>query len=538
MAQWLPVPAVFVARAAPWVVVPVLGGVWHAFLRRSLDRSDLPGPGGVKVLTALATGNLDRDGLTQLCAPLLSWLGPLQALEWVVSLGSLAAILGAMLAAGALGGRTAALIAGVGAATFAQGAFAAVSYGPDGPATGAVWLGVGMAWWGARHGRAWLLGIPLGAALAAEGVAIKINAAPGVVLLALTPLLVPPRRSARLGGVLVLLALGAVAGAGLLPAQPTQQASAPAALSWSSLASGLQSVWALPSRQHPHAEPLLQIGVAAAVAAMVPGRRWGVQLTALAAGIAAVGVAATTVGELLRPRYLLAAMLPALVLIGAATADLAAVASRRWVRVGLATGLAGVLGGLCTLDTVAYLSAWSDLRVKAMSAAPDTLPSVPAAWNARYARLSNLVLTDTSEVGARSLVQLGQTAPPGGVATVPLRDAREFHLRAGASLAGNEHRILEARRCCADMPLEACAEALIDAVSLAGARLVLPTEIPGRMRVPPAHQPLAAALRAAGTFEAVDPWWLVHEPTGGGGPLPCPQPSVGSAPGRPSPPPR
>lgn len=533
MAERFLAPEVLLSRAAPWVAVPVVGGLWQAHLRHALDRSDLPGPGGVKVLTALATGDLDRDGLTQLCAPLLRWLDPLQALQWVVSAGGLAAVLGAMLAAGALGGRTAALVAGVGAATFAQGAFAAVSYGPDGPAAGAVWLGVGLAWWGARQGRAWLIGVPLGAVLAAVGVTVKINAAPGVALLALTPLLVPPRHAARLGCVLVLLAVGTWAGLGMLPAQPTQQAGAPASLTVSTLMGGLESVWALPSRQHPQAEPLLQLGLVAAVAALVPGRRWGLQLATLAVGLCAVGVAAATIGDLLRPRYLLAAALPAFVLLGAAAADLAAALPRRWLRAGLGVGLAGALGGLCTLDAVAYLSAWSNLRVAAMGAAPDTLPAVPPAWQIRYARLSNLVLTDTSEVGARTLVALGETAPPGGVATVPLRDAREFHLRAGASLAGNDHRILDARRCCAGRPLDACAQALFDAVDAAGARLVLPTATPGRMRVPPPHQPLAAALRAAGEFRQVDPWWLVHEPTGAGGALPCSPPTAAPAPGRP-----
>lgn len=520
-------------RAALWVIVPAAALGWQQRLRGSLDRSDYPGPGGVKVLTALATGDLDRDGLTALCARLLGVLDPVAAVDVVVAAGGVFAVLGAMLAAGALGGRAAAGVAGVAAATFAQGAFAAVCYGPDGPATGLVWLGVGLCWWGARHGGGWLAGVPTGVALAAAGVAVKVNAAPAVALLALTPLLVPPRHAVRLVAVCALLGVGALVGLELLPSRPTQQASAPTTVTLPILLSGLDAAWSLPARQHPHATPLNQLGALALAAGLLPGRRWLLRGCVAAVGLVAVGVAAATVGDLLRPRYLLAATLPAFVLIGALAADLGAIWRRPILRTGPPLAAAIALGTLLTFDTVAYLSAWSDLRVAAMGARPHTLPPAPAAWQRRYARLSELVLTDTSEVGARSLVILAENAPQGGIVTVPLRDAREFHLSAGASLTGADYRILEARACCEGQPVETCAPALVQAVDAAGARLVLPTEMERRMRVPRPHQALWRALRASGEFTQIDPWWVVREPTGAGGPLPCPPPTVAPAPGRP-----
>jgi len=512
----------------------------QAGLRAGLDRTDLPGPGGVKVLTALATGDLDRDGLTRLAAPLLALTDPLTAVEGVVALGALAMVAGAMLAARALAGRPAALLAGVVAATFGQGALSAVLLGPDAPATGLVWLGVGLAWWGARTGGPALAAVVVGVALGVAGAVVKINAAPALALLALTPLLVPSRRPAQLGGALVALGVGAALAVGLLPDDPTQQASAPADLSWGALRGGLDAILSLPDRQQPAATPLIQLAGLGLVGAALPGPRWGTRLVVAGIGIAAAAVAAVTVGDLLRPRYLMAAALPAIALAGALGGLPLRLVPAGWARGLAGAGLAAAVSLPLMADTLAYLHAWDARRVALVGTRPTTLPAPPAAWSRRYTRMTDLVLTDSSEVGAARLVAEAASAPPGGVATVPLRDAREFHLSAGASLAGRPYRVLEARRCCEGAPLDRCAADVVAALDGAGARLLLPRPVDRRMRVPRPHQAwwsaLSAAAEAQGGLEVLDAWWLRREPTGAGGPLPCAP--AAPAPGRPPTPPR
>ncbi len=142
------------ALAAP-ILVLLVAGLGQAALRRSLDLRDLPGPGGVKVLTALATQNLDRDGLTRLTGTLLPLFpDPLQALRAVVAAGALLAVAGALLAGRALAGPRAGLLAGLVAASFGQSLFASVLQCPDAPAWGLAWLGVGLSWMAARQGGA------------------------------------------------------------------------------------------------------------------------------------------------------------------------------------------------------------------------------------------------------------------------------------------------------------------------------------------------------------------------------------------------
>ncbi len=104
---------------------------------------------------------------------------------------------------------------------------------------------------------------------------------------------------------------GGLAGMRFLPRDPTQQAEAPQALDLAAVRDGLDAIVGLADHQQPAGTPLVQLALLGLVGAALPGPRWGIRLLLAAVGLIAAGLTASTVGELLRPRYLLAAMLPA-----------------------------------------------------------------------------------------------------------------------------------------------------------------------------------------------------------------------------------
>ena len=179
-------------------------------------------------------------------------------------------------------------------------------------------------------------------------------------------------------------------------------------------------------------------------------------------------------------------------------------------------------------DSLAFLHAWGGMRHREAGAELVDLPKAPQAWQARYARMGRITLSDTAAYGSVSLSDVAAEAPSSGIAGVSLHDGRDFHMRAAAVLTGHPFVILDPGRCCTDgQSRSACAQTVISALDRAGARLVLPLVSPGQdNRYAGAdHQQWAQALYQAvqqreGIESRADMWW-VWDGQGSGGPLPC-----------------
>ena len=507
----------------------VLGALLvRLWVRGSLTLHDLPGPGGVKVIAALGEGNTGRDWTTWLVAATLPWVGGdlLVGATLTMVAASVAAVVGATLSGWALGGRSAALAAGALAALWSQAIHPAVVIGADGVAMGASWLGVGLVLWGA--GRS----VRLPAVLAGAGclhfaLLVKVTAAPVVVLVALAPLVAGSLPRAVLVG-LVGVAVGATASLG-------GPGSGPVALDWprgaaERLLSG-----------HPEGYVfgvLLQLSI---VAALVPGRRWGARLAMAAALVVTLDIAADTGGVKARPRHLATAGLGLVVLAGWLVGAVPAAVARAlgdgrpgWLQGSLRTAaLAPVVlvGALLVQDSLGFFHGWAALRSQWLVESGCTLPRPEPAWSQLYGGLSSHAFTDHSDPGADVLVELARTAPPGGVATVVLRDNREFHLLAGAALGGRSATVLDPAKCCRGTTVGvACARSVVAALDRAGARVVLPSAA-GLSRTPRVNHPhdrfLELLERELDGLEGHTRWWRTWTGSGSGGALPC-----GRGPGR------
>ena len=486
----------------------------------------MPGPGGVKMITALVEGNTRRDWCTWLIAAVtpLTDGSILSASRLVMVGGALAAVLGACMAGHALGGWRAGLCAGGLAATWGWSIFTSIMLGADAPACGLAWLGVGLCW---MAGRAGLAGLPVsltGAMLVTFAAAVKIVALPAAALLAIGPLLT---RRWWLG-----LLHAAAAGAGLLLGRsrwlstPDSHVSEIPTPDIAVITEGLSHIQDLLGSS-VREDVILQLLALGAVGALIPGRRWPVRLLLAALTVGVFGFTAQTISDKLRPRYLIPASLAPVVLAGVLLAVLprwtARVRLLRPLRPLAWLPLAGVCMGL-TLDSLGMLHGWSSLVERFDTTFPAALPTPPQGWMFRYHRLSRLMHTDHAAVGATDLVLLAQHAPASGVATIPLRDAREFHLTAAAGLAGLPYTVLETNLCCRGED-DDCAERTIATLESAGARLVLPTELGADNRVPRQHKAFARALRQAADrirpMKDAGNWWMVWEGSGDGGELPC-----------------
>ncbi len=515
------------------LLVGVLGiaAAARARIGAGLDLRDLPGPGGVKIIAALTEGNLQRDGATALIAGALPWFADAeQAARVVVFAGGSLAVVGAYLAARGAAGRAAGLATAGLAAAWSQGVYTSLLIGADGIATGIAWLGAGLALCAGRLGWAGVVVAPVGLALAAAAVPIKVSALPAVAAIAAAPLLVRTTRWPVGVGIGAALGLAVLAVKGTLFPEQAAHVGEVAGPSLEMVQAGWRRLRGLPDA-HPEGLVLVQLTTAAAVGALLPGRGWVGRLVLGAACWVALGFTAETVGDKLRPRFLTATALPVLVLAGCAlgvAVDLVRMGIRRWFprgHAGSAALLALPLLAAIPLwqDTLAFHHAWARVRAQQLGSRPADLPQPPAAWAQHYSRLGGLVFVDTSDQGALDLVLLGRAAGEGGVATVPLRDAREFHMRAGAGLAGRPSLVLDTQRCC--RPREgapACAQRLVTELDAAGMQLLIPVQVDRTLRVPRPHQALWHAIEAsAGDAEVVSPWWKVRQPSGAGGAPPC-----------------
>lgn len=521
------------ALALPAVLAAALRG----FAVRGLDLRDMPGPAGVKMIAELARGNTGRDWCTWLIAgarPLVDG-DTLAAARLVMDLGGVGSVLAVSLAGLAVAGWRAGLAAGLIAACWSPLLFTAVIIGADGPSCALTWLGLAACWVSARLGWRGLPLAVLGCGLALFGAQVKIVTLPAVAFAAVTPLLAPRDRPAY-AAVLAAGLGGALLWGGLQLGGQSSMVGGVPALSAEGLRLGAAKLQSLLGPRLT-SSIISQVALLGLVGALWPGRHRLARglLVALAAFVFCF--TAQTVSDKLRARYLIPASFPSVVLSGVALGGLAGALRGLGPLAWLPT--AAVCAGL-TLDSLGYLTSWSDLRARYQSTQPHHLPPPPPGYQGRYHDLPLLHLSDHSAVGAVDLVELAQAAPAAGVATIPLRDAREFHLSAAAGVLDKPYAILEPRRCCEGTAKEQCAREVVAALDAAGGRLVLPTHTGPANRIPVEHlQWYTLLLNAARTRHPVQDtgWWYVWDGIGSDnavGEIPCAVPPYEAAPGRPS----
>ena len=150
-------------------------------------------------------------------------------------------------------------------------------------------------------------------------------------------------------------------------------------------------------------------------------------------------------------------------------------------------------------------------------------------WQNRYQKLSGLLHSDHSAIGISVQHKLAQGHDLDSTLGVPLRDGREFHLRASSGLAGKTYRILEPNFCCTQTDLSACAKDTFNQFKSSGGRLILPVVRQHHNRIPHQSSNFTNALiqlaQREDNWTVVAPWWGYLDVAGDGmTPLPCPRP--------------
>ncbi len=404
-----------------------------------LDWSGFVGPGGA-AMVADSTGGVSSSILVLMGA---AQGFPLQAgARALMVAANLLAVLGASLAAWRLGGRTAAVAAGVVAGLWSQLLLAAPMIGPTNLAMGLAWLAVGLAFVASRHGRGGLALMFVAGGLGLLSAYEYSGVAPALAYLALPPLLCA--RGLRWRGLqLAGLGLGAASLHGLLWLRGAQP---PLADLWTGsppdLAVGLELALRMGRAEVGYDGAVGALLVGGLIAAVIPGREGlrGRLPLALLTGLVVVLVCAMLGPRGVRPRYLMPAMLGAVLLLSVGLGNLAELARRlgplRW----LPLLLVGVLLGL---DAAAYGHRFATLRAEREGTAPPALPPPPAPFLARYQGMRYDF--SVSATGAADLHRFGLEAPPGGVIGVFLRDAREAVLVVGALEADAPVALYDAR---------------------------------------------------------------------------------------------
>lgn len=529
-------------QALPWILAPAAALGAHSRLLLGLDLRGVPGAAGPELVHSVALGWTNRDLGTWTVGLLVPLCGgdPLLATRVTMMVSGVLAVLGIMLAAWSIMGIRAAVVACLVTALWSQTAFVWLMQGNDGMAWGLTWLGVGAAWAFARKGALGVVGVFPAALLALFGAGIRESGLPVAALLIMTPFLVGGRNAwtMRMAVVWILGVAVAIARTTFLAGHITGSVSRFPELSLMLLPDGLAGLFAMVRTQ---AEGLV-IGVMmtlAAAGALHPsfGSRYGHwpqrALLGLLTFLSWIYVAEVA-GSTIRPRYFTVPAFPLIILIGCASDTVQQTVE--WFVTRVAKLPVRALSWLIPLallvplaqDNLGFLHAWSSLREVAEGARPAELPAPSEFWRQHYKRLATHPYFDVSAVGAINLFELGFDAPDAGAVIVPIRDAHEHHLYAGAAVAGKPAGVLTPMWCCVgERASAACARDVVADVDRAGVRLVLPNSIeqpPHPDRVDTGFQDWTRmlVLAAGGSLILVDPWWYVLDGTGSGGELPCP----------------
>ncbi len=509
------------ALGGPALVLAAAAGLRAACLG-TVDLRDLPGPGGVQFLfLALDPQQQDLPLPAAILQTVISWTGlhPVAASRLLTVGSSLLGVLGAVLGGAALGGRRAAVIAGLLATCWSQHAQQALMLGMDASAAGLSWLGLGLALAGARLRWPGLVLTALGAALALMAAGLKPVSLPSVALLGVLVAMHGKEWKLAMGSA-AAAALGALGGfllmQGATTAAPAVQA---AAVGPADLVAGFQRLLAL--REATPDGALTELVLLAGLCALIPGKRWGARLLLALATACILALSAASLGDWLRIRYLVPSCFGIVILGGWGFVRLIEILPRyRWI--GWLPAV--VVAAMLLLDSLAFFHAWSEVRTPFVGTTACKLPRAPAAWARRYQRLS--FDGSTSTPGALDLMGLVFDAPPAGVAVMKLQDGREAHAQAAAVLAGVPIVLLDPSHCCADGEHSTiCARRLLEELDAAGARTVLLPLGAAPDRIPRESWDLTNQLRhhaaKAGTLLEQGDWWATVEGTASGGPLPC-----------------
>lgn len=263
-----------------------------------------------------------------------------------------------------------------------------------------------------------------------------------------------------------------------------------------------------------------QLIVVAVLGALLPGPRLLRRLLVGAAAVSMLFYTALYLDGATRPRYLIGVSMGIVVLTGTFAGLLG-----RWLPAALRWLPVALLGGLLSVDTLAYLSAWGTMHSRMTGAELPTLPAAPTPWTWRYLKQTDHNYRDLTIYGAMALVELVQ-ANPGGVAIPRLRDERWRHLSAVAEREGRPWGLLDTGDCCGPQTIETCARRVVQGLSDAGMLLALPTTIGGVRRVNRQEDGWMNALTEAATSAggtSQSEFWLIRPASGSGGSFPCQQ---------------
>ncbi|HCH65837.1 MAG TPA: hypothetical protein DFR83_23750, partial [Deltaproteobacteria bacterium] len=349
---------------------------------------------------------------------------------------------------------------------------------------------------------------------------VKVTAAPVVALAVLTPLV---------GGPPALMGVSMAVVAAML-SQATLSGPGATAVGFTWPRGAAEQLLSA----HPERFVFGILGQLALVGALLPGRRWLLRLALFGALTVTLDVAAQSGGVKARPRHLATGALGLVVLSGWVAGALPAFAERlvTWklpARIRPILRPAAAIPALFLMnflmqDTLGFFHGWAALRSGYLAQSACTLPHPKRSWTQLYHGISRHGFTDHSDPGADVLVDMARNGPPGGVATVVLRDNREFHLLAGATLGNTKATVLDPRKCCKSGVSASCARSVVQALDRAGALVILPTDV-GLQRTPRVNHPhdrfRALLLAQMSPIEDRTRWWKAWQGTGSGGALPC-----------------
>lgn len=515
------------------------------WLSQQVDLRDHPGPAGVGMMLDTLHFGPEHTPLIRLTRVVTEMAGGnvIAAGRWMSRLGYLAWVGGATLAGLALAGPLPGIGAGLLAATWALSLHLGLLFGPDGVALGFTCLGVGISWVAATRGGGWdIFPLLLGVLLAIGATQLKVISLPILPLFAFTPLLVSGGLVRR--GIMAMVV-------GLTLVWGYYEILAPhIAATRATTGGAMPFVWEpahgwdlleRKARLLPLGHFYLLAGLAF-VGALWPGRTFKLRMLVMVAGLFLVGQTATQLEGVLRPRYVISASLPLLVVAGL-WGGMVAGQMRRWPGVWLLPLL--LLPTMALLDSLAYTHVWSEARHLYHGSLPDTLPPLPRWLVGQYRPEPHVI--DVNELAVAGMVEMdGMVAhsPQMGVASLPLQDSRHNHFLLAANIYRRPHQLLEYQRCCpSNMAPRACAKQVLGTIEREGWQLILPRLGTNDIRLPldqvPWHTALVEEAHDIGLEEKVTPWWHMFSGSGSSvGPGPCVPESQAPAGGMPPPPPQ
>ena len=488
-------------------LLSLLGLLIQLFFLSSLDLEPLFGPGGVKSISALAEDYPQRDWSTWL----MHWLLPFAdgrpdlASRIAVLLGSFATIFGVSLAGSSISDVRAGRWLGCFVACYAPIIWNSVLIGPDAIATGVIWLGLGLAYYGASKHFALALPLSLFGAFACIFAAkIKITAFPATTFLGILPFLaMKPKLWGKFRGIL----LGILCLSGLLWLRSTWMSSMVSPVSTPSLnQASLEYGWKQLQRVFNEESVIVQLSMASLLGIILPRKNFLAKFCLAGLCGIALLLTASTLGDKIRPRYFVATSLPSFLIFS----SLFSRTRFTWIR--YCQNLLGTIIILfLLLDSIAYHSEWAKLMHRYSKTELSTLPKAPDGWTDRYLKFSRLDHDDHSTAGAKRLHQLATESETRAIMGVPLRDGRDFHLKAAAEISDHKGLIITPKFCCKHQPnLKLCAEQTLDLITKSSVRLILPIVKTDHARIPNDthnwHRYLLLAARKYSHFTEEEQW--------------------------------